>query len=126
MSQAAKLNDENLEITTNNDSIIITHEVADLPGGATLDVSGVSEGTKILEGGHIIVKKSNGDYAPMEVENGKYKEQGGETIFGVLKRTITVARPQAAILTAGQVREKALPIAPTAKIKTALPTIKFV
>jgi len=125
MSQEAKLNNEPLEITTNKDSIIIQHEVADLPGGATLDVSNLSDDEKIIEGGRVIVKLANGDYAPKKVTDGAYVNQSGETSFGILKRTILKSRPQAAILTIGQVNEAALPVPVTDEIKESLVTIKF-
>jgi len=124
----ANLNNENYVIDDGLDSIVVTKDLADLPGGRTLNVSGVDAAETVIKAGHIIVKDdASGDYEPLAVTNGAYTNTTtGKTFVGVLKKTILKARPFAAILTMGQVNASASPYAVTSVIKTALPHIKFV
>lgn len=119
------------EINSALDDIIIVNALGDVPGGRTLDVSGVASGVTTLSAGHVIVKTSAGVYKPLAVTNKAYASiASGETAVGVLKASILVSDPRAAIVTMGQVNASAAATgvgAPyTTAIKTALPNIQFI
>ena len=121
----ANLNGEVLEINSNNDSIIIVKDNGDVAGGRTLDLSAWDENT--VAGGHVIIKTSAGEYAPLGVSEGSYVSiPTGASVIGILKVTVTKANPQAAILVAGVVNEAALPYALTATIKSKMTAIAFI
>jgi len=110
----------------NNDEIVVMRDLCDVPGGATLNVTGVASGTEYIAAGHIIKKTAAGDYAPLGISDNAYASLGeGESYVGVLKKTIAVADPRAAILTAGQVNAAASPYTVTSTIKSGLPRIEF-
>lgn len=118
------------EINTSLDGIIIVNALADLPGGRTLDVSGVASDITVIAAGHIIVKDSAGVHKPLGISNGAYAALGtGESYVGVLKASIPVDDPRAAIVTMGQVNAAAAKTAVgapiTDAIKSGLPRIEF-
>ena len=48
--------------------IVVIKDLGDIPGGRSLDVSGVAAGTAVLKAGHIIIQKTaDGSYAPLGV-----------------------------------------------------------
>ena len=108
-------------------SIVIINDLGDIPGGRTLDVSGVASGTTTLKAGHILIQKAaDGSYAPLGVSGEAYATlPEGYTYAGVLKADVLVKDPRAAILTIGQVNAAASPYPVTAEIKEALPRIQF-
>lgn len=122
----ANLNRDKVVVDDGNDSIVIVNDLGDIPGGRTLDVSSVASGTKEIRAGHIIITKANGDYAPLGITTGDYNSLGtGEAYAGVLKHSVTVEDPRAAILTIGQVNAAASPYPVTDTIKSGLPRIQF-
>jgi len=122
----ANLNRDKVVVDDGNDSIVIVNDLGDIPGGRTLDVSSVASGTKEIRAGHIIITKANGEYAPLGVSNGEYASlSSGEAYAGVLKHSVTVEDPRAAILTIGQVNAAASPYPVTDTIKSGLPRIQF-
>lgn len=92
-----------------NDSVIITHDLADLPGGCTLDCSGLPEGTEVVPAGSVIALSQNGKYVPIPIVDGELGSAEGNFPVGILKRSVPVSDPRAAVLTMGQVNYKALP-----------------
>lgn len=128
MSKAtANLNREGIKVHMGNDDIVIVKCLADLPGGRTLDVSGLSSDTKVVKGGHIIIKDSE-NLKPMPLNaqgNGYGSLPSGCSYVGVLKATVTKEDPRAAIMTQGQVNAAASPYPVTTAIKNALPRIEF-
>lgn len=121
----ANLNKESMMVD-GVDSIVVMRDVADIPGGRTLDVSGVASGTTVLKAGHIIIKDASGAYKPLGVTDNAYVSLSeGESYVGVLKHSILVSQPQAAVLTIGQVNAAASPYPVTAAIKSGLPRIEF-
>lgn len=121
----ANLNKESVMID-GVDSIVVMRDVADIPGGRTLDVSGVASGTTVLKAGHIIIKDAAGAYKPLGITSNAYDSLSeGESYVGVLKHSILVSQPQAAILTIGQVNAAASPYPVTSTIKSGLPRIEF-
>lgn len=126
MATVASINRENYLVDDGNDSIVIVRDLADLPGGRTLDVSAWTE--DVLRAGHIIKHNTSDDtFAPLGVTSGAYAALGeNEEYFGVLKASILKTKPFAAILTVGEVNAAASPYPVTAEIKSALPAIRFI
>lgn len=113
------------------DSIVIVNALGDVPGGRTLDVSGVASDTTVIAAGHVIVKTSAGVHKPLGVTNGAYASLAvGESYVGILKASVLVNDPRAAIMTMGQVNAAAAKNAVgapyTDAIKTGLPNIQFI
>lgn len=123
----ANLNISQSTIPTDKDGIVIINALGDVPGGRTLDVSGVASGTEVLNAGHIIIKvTATGVHKPLGVTSGAYNSlDSGEEYVGVLKATIPVDDPRAAIVTIGQVNAAASPYPVTSTIKAGLPRIEF-
>lgn len=118
------------EINDSLDSIVIVNALGDIPGGRTLDVSDVPSGTTVIAAGHVIVKTSDGKHKPLGVTNGAYSSLGeGESYAGILKASVLVNDPRAAILTIGQVNaaaaKKAVGAPYTDAIKSGLSHIQF-
>lgn len=119
------------EINDTLDSIVIVNALGDLPGGRTLDVSGVVAGTTVIAAGHVIVKTTDGAYKPLGISSGAYAAIGPtETAVGILKASVLVSDPRAAIVTIGQINSaaaaKAVGAPYTDAIKKVLPHIQFV
>lgn len=114
-------------IPTDKDGIVIINALGDVPGGRTLDVSGVASGTEVLKAGHIIIKETaTGVHKPLGVTAGAYNSlDSGEEYVGVLKASIPVDDPRAAIVTIGQINAAASPYPVTSTIKAGLPRIEF-
>lgn len=113
-------------VDTTKDGIVIVNALGDIPGGRTLDVSGF---TGVLKAGHVIIKTtSTGVYKPLAVTGtpAAYdtKDAGDEWV-GVLKASIPVSDPRAAIVTIGQINAAACPYTITDTIKAGLPRIEF-
>lgn len=122
----ANLNRETIKVNDGNDSIVIVNDLGDIPGGRTLDVSGVASGTTVIRAGHVIIKKADGEYAPLGVTEGAYNAlTTGQSYAGVLKASALVSDPRAAIMTIGQVNAAASPYPVTDTIKNGLPRIEF-
>jgi hypothetical protein len=114
-------------ITGGNDSIVIVKDLGDIPGGRTLDVTGVAAGTTVIKAGHTIIEK-DGVMKPMPVNSGgtAYASlPSNHNYVGVLKNSIPVSDPRAAILTFGQVNQAACPYPVTDAMKSALKNIQW-
>lgn len=122
----ANLNRENLTIDDGNDSIVIVKGLGYIPGGRTLDVSGLSSDVKVIRAGHVIFKDTDGEYKPLGVTTGAYNAlTSGQSYAGVLAHSVTVSDPRAPILTIGQINASASPYPITDTIKNGLPRIEF-
>lgn len=119
------LNRDSVFVDDGNDSKVIIRDLADVPGGRALDVSGWDE--DVIRAGHIIkLTTATGEYAPLGVSDGAYVSlEEGEEYGGVLKVTVLKAKPAAAIMTMGEVNAAASPYPVTSTIKAGLPQIKF-
>lgn len=118
------LNRDNYLIDDGNDSKVIVRDLADIPGGRSLNVSGWSE--DVIRAGHIIIKTATGDFAPLGVTTNAYNSlDTGEEYAGVLKVSILKDKPLAAIMTMGEVNAAASPYTVTSTIAAGLPQIKF-
>jgi len=125
----ANLNRESTLVSTGKDCIVVINAVTGLPGGCTLDVSGLPSDIKVLEAGHIIVKTTaTGVYKPLGLTGTPLaydSKDGGDEWVGVLKTSIPVSDPRAAIVTSGQINAAASPYPVTETIKAGLPLIQF-
>lgn len=124
---------KSIEIDSGYDGIVVVRALGDLPGGRTLDVSGVDSDTTVLHAGHVLIQSDTDatEILPLTVTDGAYEDlPDGYSYIGILKNSITVSDPRAAILTMGQVNaaaaETAVGAAITDTIKTALPQIQFI
>lgn len=118
------LNREARTISNGKDDLVIVRDLADIPGGRTLDMAGFAP--DIVQAGHVIIADAQGNAKPMPINASQYAEMpGSHTYLGILKSSITKSRPFAAILVAGQVNSKACPFAIKPEMKTALAQIHF-
>lgn len=120
------LDRESYLLDDGNESKVIIRDLADVPGGRALDVTGITN--EVIKAGTIIKHNTaTGEYAPLGVSAGAYVAlAANEEYAGVLKATVLTKKPAAAILTVGQVNAAALPVPVTAAIKSGLPQIKFI
>lgn len=123
----ANLNRENIVIEDGLDSIVIVQAVSQIPGGRTLNVSELPEGTAAVKSGHVLViDPATKEVYPLNITDGAYVSiSGGRKYYGVLKCTVPTRDPRAAIVTAGQINEAASPAPVTDEIKTALPRLEW-
>lgn len=123
----ANLNRENIELNDGLDCIVVVQALSQIPGGRTLDVSELPEGTTSVKSGHIlVVDNKTKAVSPLSITNGAYDTlPTGKSYYGVLKATVLKRNPQAAIITAGQINVAASPAPVTAAIKAGLPRIEF-
>ena len=118
-------------IDTSADSVVIALLLEDLPGGRTLDVTGVTD--EVIKAGHVIIEETATEVLkPLGVTDGAYDAlPAGHTYKGVLVGSIPTARPMASIMVRGRVNPAAavdaqgLPAYPAGAL-TALPLIRFV
>lgn len=126
MTQSA-LGRKSIELNDGLDSIVIVNALGDIPGGRTLDVSGLASDVTVVRAGNILVQNTTTkEISPLNITDGAYDTlPSGCTYVGVLKASVLVSDPRAAILTMGQVNAAASPAPVTDAIKTALPNIQF-
>ena len=128
--QTANLNNTGSQVDTTFDVVIIKKVLIDIPGGKTLDVTGVTE--DVLKAGRVIIEQtSTGDLKPLKITAPTTYEAlpAGHTYKGILIATILAKRPFASVMLSGDVGEQALinyglPAVP-AGAKTALSHILF-
>lgn len=116
-----------------NDSVVIRKYNGGLVGGRTLDCEGYTE--DYILAGHVIIKKANGNYAPMPVKaaaEGVPTEYDvlpeGASYVGVLYRSISTAKPAASIMNDGIVNFNLVPYPMNdilGAFKAAVPFITF-
>lgn len=120
-----ELVNEKKQIVFGKDNIVIQKFIAGIKGGRALDVTGVT--ADVLEAGHVIITNGAGVYKPMPVSGSAYAPlPGSHSYAGILVSSISVKSPAAAIMTIGQVNEKALPYALPEGFKAACPNIQFI
>lgn len=120
------LNKERILLDDGMDAIVIVKDLGDIPGGRSLDVTGV-EG-EVIKAGHVIIRKDLNKpvYMPLGVKDGNYVELPAMHSFaGVLKASVLKNDPRAAIMTIGQVNAAASPYPVTDEIVKGLPNIQF-
>ncbi len=125
----ANMNISESKVVTDKDNIVIIKALTDIPGGRTLDVSGLPSGMEVLKAGHIIVKTTaTGVHKPLGLTGSPLaydSKDAGDEFVGVLKASILVSDPRAAIVTSGQINAAASPYPVTDTIKNGLPRIEF-
>ena len=116
-----------MEVNDGLDAIVIVNDLGDVPGGRTLDVSGLAADAEVVKLGHILIQDvKTKAVKPLGVSAGAYETlPSGHSYLGVLKASVLKKDPRAAILTIGQVNAAASPYPVTAAIKTGLPRIEF-
>lgn len=125
----ANMNISESKVVTDKDNIVIIKALTDIPGGRTLDVSGLPSEMEVLKAGHIIVKTTaTGVHKPLGLTGSPLaydSKDAGDEFVGVLKASILVSDPRAAIVTSGQINVAASPYPVTDTIKNGLPRIEF-
>lgn len=123
------LNNTPVQVDTTLDCIIIKTVTYDIPGGKTLDVTGVAE--EVLKAGRVvIVETATGAHKPLKIVTGSYEAlPANHTYKGILIASILTKRPFASVMLGGDVNEGAvinygLPAIP-ADAKTAFAHILF-
>ncbi len=116
-------------VDTSMDSVVIQNYIEGVPGGRTLDVTGVTD--KVIKAGHVIIQEtSTGNNKPLSISNGVYADlPSGHTYRGILAVSVLTEKPFASIMVRGSVNEEAaknagLP-AYKAAAKSALSLIRF-
>lgn len=123
----ANLNKQKIEVNDGLDCIVVIQALSQLPGGCTLDVTGLSDDTTVIKSGHVLVMdKKTKEISPLKIEGENYGSlDEGKEYFGVLKCSVLKNDPRAAVITAGQINEAASPAPVTDEIKKALPRIQW-
>lgn len=123
----ADLKRASIEVNDGLDAIVIVNDLGDVPGGRTLDVSGLATDVEVIRSGHILIQNDTTKAVkPLGVTSEAYDPlPEGHSYLGVLKASVLKKDPRAAILTIGQVNAAASPYPVTAAIKTGLPRIEF-
>lgn len=123
----ADLKRASIEVNDGLDAIVIVNDLGDVPGGRTLDVSGLATDVEVIRSGHILIQNDTTKAVkPLGVTSEAYDMlPEGHSYLGVLKASVLKKDPRAAILTIGQVNAAASPYPVTAAIKTGLPRIEF-
>lgn len=124
----ANLNREQIEVNDGLDSIVVVNCLGDIPGGRTLDVSGLASDVKVVKAGHVLIEDAKGKALPLGVNaagTAYAALPANHSYLGVLKASVSVKDPRAAILTMGQVNAAASPYPVTDAIIKGLPNIQF-
>lgn len=124
---AANLTNAKMQVVDGNDNIVIVNHIDGIRGGRTLNVDGYAH--EAIKAGHVIIKLSSGEYAPMPVSGDAYASlPAGAAYAGFLVATIPTSLPLAGIMTRGTINPKATPYAMTSilsAVKSALPLIDY-
>lgn len=125
----ADLTNETTEIITGKDNVVIVNHFDGIRGGRTLDVTGFAP--KVIHAGHVIIKTSAGEYAPMPLtpSGDAYATLPEDAEYaGYLVATISKENPFAGIMVRGTINPKATPFDMASiieAVKTALPLIDY-
>ena len=101
----ADLKRASIEVNDGLDAIVIVNDLGDVPGGRTLDVSGLATDVEVIRSGHILIQNDTTKAVkPLGVTSEAYDTlPEGHSYLGVLKASVLKKDPRAAILTIGQV-----------------------
>jgi hypothetical protein len=102
------------QVDTTMDSVVIRKVDHDIPGGKTLDVTGITD--TVLKAGHVIIENtSTGAHKPLGIKSGAYDSlPSGHAFKGLLTASILTATKQASVGIAGDVNG-------TAAVNSGLP-----
>ena len=128
MPTYASLNRDSVLVDDGNDSKVIIRNLAAIPGGVTLDMTGWTPDN--VRAGHIIKRNtSTGVYSPLGItgsQNDTYASlEANEEYAGVLVTSVLKSKPFAPVMTIGEVNAAASPYPVTSTIKAGLPRIEF-
>ncbi len=123
----ANLTREKIELNDGLDSIVVVQAISQIPGGRTLDVSGLAANVESVKSGHVLVIDTKTKaVSPLGITEGVYDTlPTGKKYYGVLKASVLKRDPRAAIITAGQINVAASPAPVTDAIKAGLPLIQW-
>lgn len=123
----ANLTREKIELNDGLDSIVVVQAISQIPGGRTLDVSGLAANVESVKSGHVLVIDTKTKAVlPLGITDGAYETlPTGKKYYGVLKASVLKRAPRAAIITAGQINVAASPAPVTDAIKAGLPLIQW-
>lgn len=123
----ANLTREKIELNDGLDSIVVVQAISQIPGGRSLDVSGLAANVESVKSGHILVIDTKTKaVSPLGITDGAYETlPTGKKYYGVLKASVLKRDPRAAIITAGQINVAASPAPVTDAIKAGLPLIQW-
>lgn len=125
----ANLINAKTQVMDGNDNIVIVNHFDGIRGGRTLDVTGYT--LDVIRAGHVIIKLSSGDYAPMPIAEGGDAYAAlpdGAEYAGYLVASIPTKQPFAAIMVRGTINPAASPYPLTdilSDVKAALPLIDY-
>jgi len=120
-------------IDTSADCVVIQKFIEDVPGGRSLDVSGLPDADTVLLAGHLVIRETaTKEYKALGITGGAYVAlPAAHTYEGVVRASVKKSEPLASIMVRGSVNQKAatdaqgLPAYPQAA-KDALDLIRFV
>lgn len=123
----ANLTREKIELNDGLDSIVVVQAISQIPGGRTLEVSGLAANVESVKSGHVLVIDTKTKaVSPLGITDGAYETlPTGKKYYGVLKASVLKRDPRAAIITAGQINVAASPAPVTDAIKAGLPLIQW-
>jgi len=104
------LTDDGEKIDTSRDSIIIPFHEENIPGGKSLDVSGIDAAAyPTLSAGHPIIRETaTGNYKALGITAGAFIAlPAGHTYAGVLRASVLTKNPQASVMVRGTVNTEA-------------------
>lgn len=123
------LKDAKSEVMDGIDNVVIVNYFDGIRGGRSLNVEGFAP--TVINAGHVIIKLSSGDYAPMPLNssaNAYAALPEGASYAGYLVASIPTKKPFAGIMVRGTINPKAAPFAMDsilAALKEALPLVDF-
>lgn len=91
----ATLSEEKTVVNDGLESIVIMKDLADIPGGVVLNVTGQYEATGVIPAGTLIGYNDETGYFP--------NPSDADDLVGVLKHSVLTKDPRAAVMTMGQV-----------------------
>lgn len=125
----ASLNNEPIEISQGNDSIIIEKYLYGRPGGATLDTTGY--GLSVIPAGLLVIRSTvDGSIKPMPLKNNntEYDSLTGDHEYeGIVVATVRTSKPFVGIMWGGSVNDHSsvIPFEIPNAAKIALKNITF-
>lgn len=122
------LNNQDLQIDTSRDGVVIVDNFQSVRGGRALDVTDYSE--PVIKAGHVIIKDTATEsiYKPLPLNAGGTAYAAlpsGYEYAHILINSILTAKPAAGLLVRGTVNHEAAPFAIPEAAKEAMPLIDF-
>lgn len=109
----ADLKRASIEVNDGLDAIVIVNDLGDVPGGRTLDVSGLATDVEVIRSGHILIQNDTTKAVkPLGVTSEAYDTlPEGHSYLGVLKASVLKKRPEGSNpdYRSGQCRSKSVP-----------------